>query len=414
MSRGAVRAEGSVFGSDLAIRLGLANAAGFIAFMPLLTLLAPLRIEAVDPDAKALILSGVALVGAVVASLSNIVAGWLSDRTRSRMGRRRPWLLTGVVGALAAYPLILFAQTGWGVLIGVVLFQMMFNLFFGPMNALLPDHVPDARKGLMSSAMAMGAPVGLAVGAVLAGMGQLSEAARFALVAAVFAAGVTPLLLWREPPGPTVPPSINEQAPATRRRADFALAWSSRLMIQLGLSASQVYLLYFVGRAAAEGAAFPERAPAALVSTLILVSTATSVVTALAAGWVSDRTGGRHLYVAVSGMLVCAGMAVFAADPSWTTALIGQLLYGAGVGLYSTTDTALVAQILPSRADSGRDLGLFNLGNTLPQALAPGLASLVLAGAGWGPMGGYPALFAIAGGSALLGGIAAAFIRGVR
>ena len=185
-------------------------------------------------------------------------------------------------------------------------------------------------------------------------------------------------------------------------------------MIQLGLSASQVYLLYFVGRAAAEGAAFPERTPAALVSTLILVSTATSVVTALAAGWVSDRTGGRHLYVAVSGMLVCAGMAVFAADPSWTTALIGQLLYGAGVGLYSTTDTALVAQILPSRADSGRDLGLFNLGNTLPQALAPGLAILVLAGAGWGPMGGYPALFAIAGGSALLGGIAAAFIRGVR
>mgnify|MGYP003664454898 FL=1 len=185
-------------------------------------------------------------------------------------------------------------------------------------------------------------------------------------------------------------------------------------MIQLGLSASQVYLLYFVGRAAAEGAAFPERAPAALVSTLILVSTATSVVTALAAGWVSDRTGGRHLYVAVSGTLVCAGMAVFAADPSWTTALIGQLLYGAGVGLYSTTDTALVAQILPSRADAGRDLGLFNLGNTLPQALAPGLAILVLAGSGWGPMGGYPALFAIAGGSALLGGIAAAFIRGVR
>ena len=196
MSRGAVRAGRGVFGPGLAVRLGLANAAGFIAFMPLLTLLAPLRIEAVDPDAKALILSGVALVGAVVASLSNIVAGWLSDRTRSRLGRRRPWLVTGVVGALAAYPLILFAQTGWGVLIGVVLFQLMFNLFFGPMNALLPDHVPDARKGLMSSAMAMGAPVGLAVGAVLAGMGDLSEPTRFALVAAVFAAGVAPLLPW--------------------------------------------------------------------------------------------------------------------------------------------------------------------------------------------------------------------------
>lgn len=414
MGQGADTSGRGVFGPGLAVRLALANTAGFIAFMPLLTLLAPLRIEAIDPEGKAVILSGIALIGAVSASLANIVAGRLSDRTRSRMGRRRPWMLVGVAGALAAYPLILFAGTGWGVLIGIVLFQVMFNLFFGPMNALLPDHVPDARKGVMSSAMALGAPIGLAVGAVLAGQGGLDEASRFLVVGAVFAAGVTPLLLWREPAGPTVPPSLNERAPAARRRNDFALAWSSRLLIQLGLSASQLYLLYFVGRAALEGAAFPERAPAALVSTLILVSTATSVVAALAAGWVSDRTGGRHLYVAVSGGLVCAGMAVFAADPSWTTALIGQVLYGAGVGLYSTTDTALVAQILPSRADAGRDLGLFNLGNTLPQALAPGLAILVLGGAGWGAMGGYPALFAIAGGAALIGGVAAAFIRGVR
>lgn len=409
-----MRGGGGRFDLGLGAMLALANAAGFIAFMPLLTLMAPLRIEAVAPESKGVVLSGVILLGALVASLVNIVAGRLSDRTRSRFGRRRPWMWAGALGALAAYPVIAAAQTGFSVLIGVLLFQTSFNLFFAAMAAVLPDHVPDHRKGAVAGLLALGAPVGLACAAMLAAADDLSEGGRYWVVAALFCLGTTPLmLLWREPLGPTAPPSANAALSANRRRRDFALAWVSRLLIQIGLSASQSYTLYFVG-AASGLAGWPDRPATALVSVLVLISTSAAVVAALGGGWLSDRTGARPFYVAASGLLVCAGLAVFAIWPTWHTAVVAQVVYGLGVGLYSSTDTAMVAQILPSRADSGRDLGLFNLGNTLPQAISPAIAIVVLAGDGVGALGGYPALFLAAGGCALLGGGAAAFVRGAR
>ena len=53
-----------------------------------------------------------AIVGAIFAgsrlwdAVSDPIAGWASDRTRTRFGRRRPWMLVAAVpGALAFYAL---------------------------------------------------------------------------------------------------------------------------------------------------------------------------------------------------------------------------------------------------------------------------------------------------------------------
>ena len=54
-------------------------------------------------------------------------------------------------------------------------------------------------------------------------------------------------------------------------------------------------------------------------------------------------------------------------------------MFGIGLGLYSTVDIALVAEVLPERASAGRDLGVMNLAITVPQVAAPliGLGVLV-------------------------------------
>jgi len=64
--------------------------------------------------ASALLIGHVSAAGNLFALLAPILAGWLSDRTRSRWGRRRPWLVAGtavnIVGlaflALAGTPLV--------------------------------------------------------------------------------------------------------------------------------------------------------------------------------------------------------------------------------------------------------------------------------------------------------------------
>ena len=55
---------------------------------------------------------------------------------------------------------------------------------------------------------------------------------------------------------------------------------------------------------------------------------------------------------------------------------------GLGFGTYMAVDLALVADVLPDSADSARDMGLFNIANALPYALAPAVAPVILAASG--------------------------------
>ena len=112
----------------------LANIGAYVAFIPLLQILLPLRATAIDPAHGALLLSRVALWGAVAASLGNIVFGALSDRTRSRFGRRRPYLAGGALAGFAALALIGVASSLAMVLVGWCLAQLAYNAVLAAME----------------------------------------------------------------------------------------------------------------------------------------------------------------------------------------------------------------------------------------------------------------------------------------
>ena len=59
----------------------LAQIAAFVSFQPLLQVLLPLKAEAIDPGGKAIVLAQVAFYGAIAASIANLLAGAISDRT---------------------------------------------------------------------------------------------------------------------------------------------------------------------------------------------------------------------------------------------------------------------------------------------------------------------------------------------
>ncbi len=383
----------------------LAHLGAFIAFVPMLNLLLPLKAELIDPAGKAVLLSQVMLWGAVAAAVTNLAAGALSDGTRGRHGRRRPWIIVGAIAVAAAHGLVFAAGTAQQLLIAVLIFQAAVNVMFGPLNAILPDVVPGRQKGLAAALAGLALPgAGLFTAGVLAvALARLDL--RFLAVAAAVPLLVLPFALrLREPKPPRAPARLGLPSLAALADRDFVMAFASRLLVQVTITFNVLYLLFYLQETARLGP-FADVRPEAVLGGLLGLSTAVSLAAGFLGGVLSDRLRRRRLFVTAGGMAMAGGAALLAAAPGWPGPLFAQLLFGLGLGLYSTVDTALVAEVLPDRQAAGRDLGLMNLAITVPQVLAPlfGLGLLSLSGGDFRWIYAASALFAVVGALAVTG-----------
>ncbi len=396
----------------------LAQIGAFVSFMPLFQVLLPLKAEAIDPANKALLLSQVAFYGALVASVANLLAGAISDRTTSRFGRRRPWMVVGSLGAAGAYLLIMAAKTPMALIGGVVLFQLTFNLMFSALVAVLPDRVPDNEKGRVAAFLSLGNPIGTMAGAVLIGGLLVTEFTRYLAIALVLLITLAPFVLKLDdkPLARDARPPFKLGAFIAalwvnpRKHPDFAFAWLGRFMVLVALSLVQGYMLYFLQDAIGYSRLFPGRRAEEGLAILTTVSTVSNVTFALLGGILSDRLKRRKLFAAGAAVTMGVAMLIFSLTPSWPMMLGAYVLLGCGAGCFYAVDIALVTQVLPSQRDAGKDLGVLNLANTLPQALAPMLAFVSL-----GPSQmDFRAFFLVAAALAMAGGLAILPIRGVR
>ena len=79
-----------------------------------------------------------------------------------------------------------------------------------------------------------------------------------------------------------------------------------------------------------------------------------------------------------------------------------------GFGVYLSVDFALLTEVLPNARDRGKDLGVINIANSLPQVLAPAIAAPIVK-----HLGGYPVLYLLASAVTLLAGVLVTRIRSV-
>ncbi|MBU1386130.1 MAG: MFS transporter [Alphaproteobacteria bacterium] len=389
--------------------LTLAYVGAFTAFVPLLTLLVPLQAQLLAPGDKIGLLSLVTLWGALIASIANMAVGWASDRTRHRFGRRRPWIAAGLAGVILAYGIIGRASSPTGLILGVTLFQLAFNMMFAPLTVILADRVPDSRKGRVAAFLGLGAPLGAASGLLITAPILPDLAARMVVLGAMVIACVIPFLLtYREPPV-GVSPARRSWAPP-KLSTDFGLAWLSRFCLQIAASVVNAYMLFYLADHARYAEQFPGSTVESGLARLITLSTLLVLASGFLGGLASDRLNRRKMFILLAALLMAGGLTVFAVWPAWPGPVVGYCLYGVGFGLYTTVDAALVAQVLPSRQDAARDLGIMNLTNTLPTVLAPLLALIAL-----GPdRQSWPQLMGAAAVVALLGGLAVLGVRRVR
>jgi MFS family permease len=403
-------------------RLNRKASAKFIAIYALayatlwLALLTPamislaLRVRQLAPDNPARPISTVLFAGAVVALISNPIFGALSDRTKSRFGRRRPYLLGGSLCGLFALAVIGFAPSVSILLVGWCVAQVAYNAVLAAMVAIVPDHIPTVQRGTVVGVLGMCMPVGQIAGTFV--VQRLAGNLPLALIipGVIGLAGVLALLM-------VLPREDQQQIPETPRAAlgamnrlwlrshrDFAWAWGGRVLFVMGscfLQAYQPFLL--LDELKFESAEVP-----GLIFRSTLVQAAMGVLCSLIAGRLSDRTG-RRKPIAMTGSVVQGlGLWMIAISHSYATFLLGIALVGVGHGIYEGVDLALVTDVLPDRDhNAAKDLGLLNISNTLPQVIAPLAAPSILELSG----GDYTLLFLVAGTVPMLGSVLLAPLR---
>lgn len=361
------------------------------------------------PSALAL----VAGVGAALAVVANPVFGALSDRTTSRFGRRRPWMLGGLLTGTAGVLVVAAAPGVPTVLAGWCIAQLGFNALLASMAAVLPDQVPLDQRGTVAGGLGTCVPVASIVATFLVDLTSGSTLAMFALPCLVGGAVIVVFLTILTDPtsplprAPRRPMSLLRSLwvdPRTNR--DFAWTFLSRFLFVLAFAFLTTYQAYYIldhlGSAEAD-------VPRQILLATLMQGSLLIVASLLGGRW-SDRTGRRKVFVTSAAVIYAMALFLVAAAGDLTGFLIGMAVGGVGFGLYMAVDLALVVDVLPDPEHAAKDLGVLNIAGALPSSIAPAVAPAVLAVTG----GSYPALYVVAGVSALLAGLAILPVRGVR
>lgn len=380
-------------------------------------ILLPSHVARLDPAHKEASLAVVFAVAAVCTIVANPLFGALSDRTRTRFGRRRPWIAGGALVCAASLVFLSRQDSVAGLVVGWAVAQLAFTAALATAIATVPDLVPVSQRGKVSALAGVGQLAGPLLGGLVVTVAATGARAGFVAMAVLVLLLVLPFSLFtREPAGGTdAPPPLEARSfvrgfwVSPRRHPDFAWAWLSRFLITLTLAMAIGYLQYFLRDAVGYEGLFPGSTVEEGVVVLVAVFTLSSVVPTLVAGWLSDRSGNRRPAVFAGGLTMAASGLVLTFLTSWTAALAASVLLGAGYGMFAAVDQAMVTQLLPADDARAKDLGIVSLANSASGTLGPVIAAPLVTSAG-----GYPLMYAVAAAFAALGACFIWRIRGVR
>ncbi len=387
-----------------------ANLGIFIIWGSFLSILLPSQVAGLDPAHKVVNFAIVSTVGAIFALFAQPIAGQLSDRTRSRFGRRAPWIIIGsLVGALSLVGLA-FANSFVSVLIAATLVQTAYNFAQGPLSAIMPDRVPIKRRGTFSALSGIGLMVG-ALGGQIVGSVFLGSIAGGYVFLAVFSVLMLSLFVIFNPDYSS---KDLEREPFKFadflktfwvnpvKHPDFFWAFTGRTLLYAGYFTVTGYQLYiltdFIGI----------KNPATVIPLLGIISLVGILISTAISGPLSDKFGRRKPFIFASSVLVGIALLIPMFSHTLPAWMAMTFISGFGFGMFQAVDTALMSQVLPSAKSFAKDLGVVNIAATLPQALAPAIAGAVVLGFG------YIGLFPIGIVLSLLGAFAVLPIKASR
>lgn len=283
------------------------------------------------------------------------IVGTLSDRSRSRLGRRRPFMLLFFpLSAVLVAATPLAAHLSEGVRLGMVLaaiflFTVFFNIAFDPYQSLMPDITPEPQRGRVTAVWSLLGLLGQA-GILIA---PLPLEVKFYLVAAVML--VTTLLtcaLTHEPPADALP------APHRSHAAEMREAIAGLRTLRQVARALVVSLLAGTGI----GAALPFLTTAVQDIThcsdgdaqkMFLILMAVAALTMIPCGKATDVFGSKRMLLLALALIAAAGLAGM-----WVSTLgaisVVMAVAGLGTAAQSASLYPLLTELVP-----GEEVGFY-------------------------------------------------------
>ena len=365
-------------GSRFLWLFALAWAGGAVAYVPFLTILLPLRVVAIAGADSVRLLGLITFFGALAASVGNILFGWLSDRGADR----RPWVAAGLLISLTLLVLVPLGRDPVSIVALVVCWQLALNMMLGPLAAWAADRVPRHRTGFLGGLMALVAGARRLVG-------RDCDRSRPGRRQPAAVAGRGDGRGLRHPGDPVRPQNAAPPTSTTRPTRVGQRGASRRGCGSRGCSCrsprrrcSPICLLYFrtldpgverkhdraAVRRGARGRAADRDPCRALRRPQRAPGTATGDLRVLLGAWRCWRCR----------LASNVGQAVAA-----------YILFGLATTVFLSLHSGLTLRVLPDPEHRGRDLGIFNLTNTVPSLIMPWLTILIV------PTRGFAGLFVV-------------------
>ncbi|MFT9050287.1 MFS transporter [Liquorilactobacillus nagelii] len=331
-------------------------------------------------------------VTAVASLVANLLFGNFSDRTRSVLGRRTPWVIAGgVVGGISLLLVGVFSNV-WAIGISYCICMFGLNMMIAPVIATLSDRIPDDMRATMSAFMSAGTTVGSSIGTMIGAKFITVQFPGFITAAILMGiAGICTVVVWpREKSSkdmPAVKGGFGELLasfkPPVKGARDFWLAFSGRTLLIFSYYMILNYQLYilesYIGQSTTVAAA--------TISVMSVITMIVGLIGSLTSGAISDFIGRRKLPVIIASALLIIGYLLpWVMKTSFSMILFAGFA-GLGYAVYGAVDQALNIDVLPSKEEAGKDLGILNIATTLGQMAGPIITSILVG------VGGYNLVF---------------------
>lgn len=356
---------------------------------------------------RATSLSLVTSAGVVLGMVLSPIVGLLSDRTRSRWGRRAPYIAAGAVAGGAAVSLMPLVPNVALLVIAWSLVQVA-GTAQGPLVATVADRIPEERLATVSAVTGLVVYVAAIIGAVVAGglFATVGLASYFPFAILLVVLVLPLLLIARDRSSRDMPTErialrtvLSSFVTALRDR-DYRLAWISKVLLWTGFGIGTTYGVYMLQSYISPALSAAQAAQTAPL--LQVVALPATILSMAISGRLSDKLRRRKAFVIGASVVLAAGFLVPWAWPTLPAMFIQAALGGLGLGAFLVVDQAMFIDLLPDPTAAARDLGLSSVGQNLGNAIAPivaGTAVAIFAGAYW-PV--WPVAFLVAAISALV------------
>jgi MFS family permease len=346
-------------------------------WIPLTTVLIQSQVDAVVPKGSqnGAIGFAIGIGGFLAMTVPPLVGAW-SDRLNTRFGRRRPIMVAGTLLTIPGLVLLMTAGNYPQIVVGYAIVQFFFNAAGAAYAGIIPDVVPAQQFGKASGFLATMTQLGIGGGLGVTSLMGSSRVIYVVFIVVILLTLVPTIWAARNeglaPIAPHPKRSLGEAISEFLRplhEGDFAWVVFTRLMISAGITA----VLYNLHNFFRDVVLTPGSNPDSFTSNWLLVVVVTALPFGFFGGLLSDRWHRRKAFVYLSGGAQAFVAIVFIALYPTAIPLVFALgvAYGVGYGLYFAVDWALACDTLPDKSQSAKDMGLFHIALTMPQAIIP-------------------------------------------